>query len=191
MRLLFFVALITTIGCQQPASPPSAANQLDWDSLLNSQVGLLTGGDFALKKGVSIDGPSISQGVAASVNWGKELGPFRSIAFINKPVYRNGYSITTSPDPKSNLTIKSWEATQDAPIRSIKVFYLHDQGQIKKVEATIEERNFVFTSRLQLQMEFSSLEDPWRLERYKVVGSQKFIMGDPTDFSLEGVVVQR
>jgi hypothetical protein len=125
---------------------------------------------------------------AEQVNWKKELEPFRALSIINKPIYRAAYTISISRDLKSNLTIKAWTTTQDIPLKALRIYYLNTPDQIRKLEASIQDENFVFTSHRNVQLDFSVLGRPVQLQHYQISGSQKFFWGDQHSFTLEGLI---
>jgi len=165
--------------------------QFNCDGLIDSQIKWLAH-NASVKKFTTVgnfnEATEMSQN---QVDWKTELELFRALANINKPIYRNTYSISVAPDPKSNLTIKSWLANGHAPIRSLKVYYLERPDEIKKIEATLEEKNFIFTSTKIIDMEFNVMSEIPKLERYKISGVQQFLFDKPNPFSVVGDVLEK
>jgi len=190
MLKFFFlpVVFLVGLGCKQPDKPLSFF-PINPDSLIDSQLRWFSHQPTSLKKITSVSSSVLETELSFDkIKWGKELEPFRALSLINKPVYRYGYEVSVSPDPKSNLTIKSWTAKNRAPIRMIRIFYLNTPDQVKRIEASLEEKNFIFVTQKELQLEFSLMGSPIELERYKIAGYQKYFWGSPGSFSLEAFV---
>ncbi len=188
MFKLFFLPLVFLLACRDPGQK-LPAQQINFDSLINRQVQILSNQSSSLIKRTSVGQTTVETSLAnQQVQWKKELEPFRIISLINKPVYRDSYESSVEPDPRSNLIIKSWVARGDEPLRTIRIFYLDHISQIKKIEARLEETNFVFTSYQDIQLDFTVLGGSPQLERYKISGMQKYFMGNLRGFSLEGIV---
>jgi hypothetical protein len=122
------------------------------------------------------------------VSWNRELAPFSSLNLINKPVYRGRYKVSTFQDPKSNLKIKCWEAKGGEPIRRLKIYYLDNPAQIKRVEAMVESNSPIFSTNKVIEMEFSILGGGGILESYRLSGSQRFFNGTRELFLLESFI---
>lgn len=182
----FFIPLV--VACNKPAKLPPT-DSFNGDSLIDSQVKLLSSDLYSLTKFTLGDGvPDSVKLVNNQLVWANELRPLRVISLLNKPAYRNDYEISTARDQTSNLLIKTWRSKENAPVREIKIYYLNDQDQIKKLEAEIVKKNFVFSSFQSIQMEFSILGLVPRLERYKISGSQRLLLSSPDNFTLEGTI---
>ncbi len=172
-----------------PASQPPSMMQFNCDSLIDRQVTLLSNQPATLKKFTRVgDSEAEAQLGSNQFKWSIELAPFRVLNRINNPIYQANYRVTTAPDPKSNLTIKSWTAINSAPVLSLKVYYLNGSEHIKRVEAVMVESNFVFTSRQTMQLDFNLLAEIPQLEHYQISGSQKFLFGNIEDILVDCVV---
>jgi hypothetical protein len=190
MRVLLFAALVGLVSCQKP----STQNQgllFNVDSLINYQINSLQQRKPVLHK-LTVAGDELNETVLENtkVDWAKELEMFRVISVINKPIYRSAYAITITPDIRSNLTVKSWTAIQDVPVRIIKVYYLDDPHQIRRLEVYLKDENFVFSSHRTLKLLFGSLESPPQLQEYSISVYQKFVWDMPHNFSLRGQIQQ-
>jgi hypothetical protein len=82
--------------------------------------------------------------------------------------------------------VKTWETKYNLPLKSLSVYYLKDFSKIKRLEATLEQRNFVFSSTKNLSMEFSVLGPNPMTDKYEISGHQKFFWEEPQYFSLKG-----
>jgi len=188
MRGLLFLILIPLISCRENIqSRPS--RHLNFDSLFESQVTLLSQKGASLEK-VSTVNKAVASATTNSrdVNWSEELKAFGMLEAVNKPVYVSAYEIAENPDKKSNLMVKTWVAKTNIPVRSIKIFYLPNPLLLKRVEAKIEQNNFVFSSVKELTLDFSVLGGDSVPERYEISGSQSFFWGAPQYYSLEGLI---
>lgn len=188
MGRFFFLLIPVAIACTPAGQQPSLM-QFNCDSLINRQVTLLSNQPASIKKLTRVGGSEAEAQLRSDqVKWSIELAPFRVLSRINNPIFQANYKVTIAPDPKSNLTIKSWTAINSAPVLSLKVYYLNGSEQIKRIEAVMVESNFVFTSHQTLLLDFNLLGENPQLEHYQISGSQKFLLGNVEDISVDCVV---
>ena len=185
--LILFVAL-TLFSCRKQL-PVLPVLQINVDSLLDYHIRNLRSGDYSLEKVSRVGNHKATTSThSKEINWSNELEAFRLISLINKPIYSDRYEVREAPDEKSNLTIKSWTAKEPLPITSLKVFFLKQPYQIKRMEAVIEQSNFVFSSSKELSLDFHVLGTRPTPGGYKISGQQKFFWEAPQYYSLEAIV---
>lgn len=177
------------VSCGKRSTNLQLSSQINTDSLLDYHISVLSNSNALLTKSLKINNSVQTADVDDSkINWANELESFRTISLINKPIYLTSYNITFENDKKSNLLVRKWEVKQDLPLKKLKIYYLKDLSQIKRLEATIEQRNFVFSSTKQLSIDFGVLGADRMVDDYEVSGHQKLIWGEPQDFSIKGHV---
>jgi len=119
--------------------------------------------------------------------WETELEIFRELEKINKPAFRKAYTITDSlKDTKSNLMIRRYGATEE-PMPRVEFFYMTEFAHLRKIEASITEKNLLYTSHRVLKMEFEEgeLGRPL-LMGYSINGFQKMFLRDTVRLSMQG-----
>jgi hypothetical protein len=184
MRLAILLVLCAAVSCKQPA-PPSRSSILNIDSLFNAQINLLDT--------VSIDktlwvGDSEFHTKASRVKLIEELEAFQELEQINRPIYKGQYEIATAPDNQSNLTVREYQTKTNAPIKSLRLFYLNDISQLKRIEAILSTQDVYQTSEKKMTLDFTLLGDTLRLESYGISGSQQYFWSVPRHFSINAVV---
>jgi len=177
MRFLFLTILFVTAACQSP-EPQVSSHILNIDSLLNTQAKLLD--KVSLDKTLKVGESEFKTQVSAPLK--SELEPFREISQINRPIYQSNYQVTVHPDTQSNLTIKEYRAKNYAPVKLLRLFYLDNLSQLKRLEATLTTEDFYQSSEKNLSLDFSLLGDTLRLESFSISGSQRYFWSIPQHF---------
>lgn len=164
---------------------------LDIDSLVTAQVGQLASAQLKVEKKAQIsEEGSATTTLLDSTMWENELEIFRQLDAINKPTFREGYRVTESRDDRSNLTVRSYTATIPSRIPYVRLYYLGQLRNLKKVEARVEDRNTLFFSLHDLTLHFEELNGQPQLTTYRVSGFQKMMLADTVKFHIEARVVR-
>lgn len=124
-----------------------------------------------------------------SLAWSNELAVFRTLNAINKSVSGGAYVIDTIVDRSSNLTIKTFTAVEDLPVRHLKVFYQGSPENPRRIEAMYDERNALYASTRMLTMEFQKIRNEHILTAYTVKGGQKMILSDSVTYQIKSNIV--
>lgn len=163
---------------------------LDMDSLVTAQVQQLASASLKVEKKARISNEEATTTTPLNgLAWEKELEIFRQLDAINKPTFRNAYRVEELKDSRSNLSIRSYTATQPASIPVIRFFYLGRFANLKKIEARVEETNALFNSVRNLTLEFEEVDQQPRVAAYGIFGFQKMLLADTVKFSIEARVV--
>lgn len=158
----------------------------DFDSLINVQTDELLKAQSTLNKKAVINGKKDDATfVPDSLRLANELDIFRQLDLINKPLYRNTYTVKDGEkDTKSNLLIRSYTATIPSPVPFVKFYYKSSPRELKKIESVFYEENALFKTSRNLLLEFSDTSGSILLSGYQLSGMQKMILNDTVNFSV-------
>lgn len=186
-RLTLLFAIVSMFGCSEKKAV-GAKSFFNIDSLVTFQVQQLKG-KYELNKFVEIDGKNEqSRFVPDSLQWANELDIFRQIDQINKAAFRDAYAVNDLRDTSSNLYIREITAQGDVPVSSVRIFYLRDPSDIRKIEATLREENTLYVNTRRLAIEFEPANRINLVRRYRIEGLQKMVMNDSVRFVIAGEV---
>jgi hypothetical protein len=158
---------------------------------LNGQVQYLTQAKASLSKKASIDEKAelkafVPKDTAA---WKFELDVFAQLNDINKPAnigkYRTAFAVK---DSNSNLLIYTMESTEKLPVSFLKVYYLDNLSNIRKIEGVYREESSLLSSTRHLLMEFQNINNKIVLTSYSMNGGQKMLLGDSVQFLVQGTI---
>ncbi|HRI80115.1 MAG TPA: hypothetical protein PLR06_11320 [Cyclobacteriaceae bacterium] len=121
--------------------------------------------------------------------WETELEIFRELEKINKAASQGEYKIDDQvKDTKSNLFIRRYTANSE-PVPIVEFYYQNEFPRLKKIEASIDERNALYSTCRKLKMEFEEGEEGHPLlTRYSVDGFQKMFLRDTVHLSMAGEI---
>lgn len=162
------------------------------DSLISAQINHLTRIRAALFKEALLSGKTdtITYVPADTVAWMNELGIFRELDIINKPVNKGSYLVDDGLlDPGSNLTVKAFTSLKKLPVVYLKIFYQGTLEKPRKLEALYDETNALYHSARVLSMHFEQVGNETVLTRYSVKGGQKMIFGDSIAYYIRGRIM--
>lgn len=161
------------------------------DSVLTEQVQYLTLSHATLSKKATIDGKeeTISFIPKDTTRWKYELDVFAALNDINKPANVGKYHTEQGlKDSNSNLFIYTIESTETLPVVFLKVYYLDNLSNIRKIEGLYREESSLLQSSRHLSMEFESINNKIVLTSYSITGGQKMLLRDSVQFSVQGMV---
>ena len=187
--LMWLFAMVLLSACEQSRQP---ATFYPIDSLISAQIHHLAEIRAGLFKEALLGGErdTITYVPQDTIAWLDELGIFRELDIINKPVNRDNYQVENGlDDPASNLTIKAFSTQKELPVVYLKVFYQGTLAKPRKIEALLDEANALYSSSRLLSLHFEQVGDKTVLTRYSIEGGQQMIFGDSTSYYISGKIL--
>jgi len=183
--------LILLSSCSQfNGDKQDAVYYYNLDSLLEEQKNFLFDTKPTLEKWAYVDGDTSENNyVPDTTQWKGELAFFSKMD-INKPVLQDAYDVKDTNDSKSNLTVRQFMPKNPASVdvQYLKVYYLDNLSNLKKVEAYYKEANPIYKSGRHFLMEFDKIEGKIALQQFTVTGGQKMILKDSVTFKVKGKI---
>lgn len=161
------------------------------DSLLSAQTKFLSGVKATLTKEASLNNKSETKSYipVSDTAWIHELDVFAELNDINKPANVGKYRTERGvKDPNSNLRIYQIESTEHLPVVFLKVYYLDKLPNIRRIEGFYREESSLLKSSRKVSMEFHDINNKIVLTSYSITGSQKMLLGDSVQFSVNGTI---
>jgi len=193
MKILLRLSLLPLIGilsCTDPVERESdGLKYYDLNGLIDQQLVWLIELNPKIRKTAVLNGiPESSSMHLDSVQWARELKIFRD-ADLNKSRLRQEYRIVEDlSEPTSNLKIRLYQAinTEMTEVEYLKIFYVEEEDDLRKLEASVREKNALFSSKKMLYMTFEDNGNgSIKIIHFKIEGKQKMILMDTVKFSLE------
>lgn len=187
---LFILPLIGILSCTDPVERESdSLKYYDLNGLIDQQLVWLIELNPKIQKTAVLNGiPESSSMHLDSVQWARELKIFRD-ADLNKSRLRQEYRIVEDlSEPTSNLKIRLYEAINKEmmEVEYLKIFYVEEEDDLRKLEASVREKNALFSSKKMLYMTFEDNGNgSIKIIHFKIEGHQKMILMDTVKFSLE------
>jgi hypothetical protein len=176
------------VGCA-PKQSVTETTFYNIDSLVSAQINTLKSGKHQLSKLVEIDGKQeTTQLVPDSIQWANDIEIFRQLAQVNKASFRTEYSVNDVRDTNSNLMVREIKSTSDVPVPLVRLYYLRNLGDLRKVEATLVEENTLYINTRRMIMEFERVGNTSLLHRYRIESVQKFVAKDTARFVIAGEI---
>jgi len=187
----FFLLLI--YGCSQDSETDSTLKYFDVNGLIDNQIVFLFQNGAKLQKTATINSEGEENVLEIdSAGWIEELGIFRDVD-LNRNVYLKAYQVVAGDsDPGSNLKSYIYQPvnSDDVLVKYLKIFFLNDSLEIRRLEAEIYESNLLFKNQKIYKMEFD--RDGFNnlvLQSYRIEGYQKMTTMDTVRFSINGIVL--
>lgn len=192
-QIFFFLFFLSTLAffssCENKTSDTKFYYPLD--SLLQDQVQFLTQSKAGLSKQAIIDGEAETKSFIPKDTsaWKFELDVFAQLNDINKPTNVGKYRTERDvKDVNSNLFIYTIKSTEKLPVSFLKIYYLDNLSNIRKIEGLYCEESSLLTSSRHLSMEFQNINNKIVLTSYSMKGGQKMLLADSVQFSVHGTI---
>ena len=194
LRLNFLsIAICGLLAAGCGGQNQSTGSLYDIDSVIQFQV------SHFIHQGAQIRKKAVLNGVEKvtvilpkdSIDWDEELAIFLELDIINRPINRNLYKVEDLSDTESNLRIKSFAATEELPVRYLKVYYFKTMDRVRKIEAEYNARNALYKSTRLLTLEFEEVEGKSRLTSYAVDGGQKMFLDDSVQYTIDAAIARK
>lgn len=191
MRFNLIVVLVALAMASCQNNTTISKKYFDIDSLIHQQLGYLEKTGASLSKAASIDSASDKTNFKPdSTSWANELEVFLHLDVINKPIYVGAYDVSDGErDTNSNLTIRSFIANRQIPVKSLKLYYLGNLKKLRKLEAILIEKNSLYYTSRKFSMEFEDVNGQAVISSYDVRGTQKMILRDSVRFSISSKII--
>jgi hypothetical protein len=188
------VAICAISACQKPTPVDQLVDTsyFNMDSLVNAQIHILinSGAQLEKKVGMGRETETIRLTPDSSA-WAWELGLFTK-ANIDKPVLWGKYTeMPMENDPYSNLKLTRYEPKKaEAPgVSYLHLYYLHHRAQLKKIVTSFQEKNLLFETSTQLEMEFEDNHGVPVLATFRTQGYQKMRTQDTVRYEISGRIL--
>lgn len=186
----FFIVFLFLVSACSRNKQDSADQLLAFDSLWQAQVKALAEAEAELTKEVRMNGVTESTTFVPkdTLTWANELEIFQQISSINKPANKSYYRETILDDTSSNLTIRRLKTHEKFSVNEVRVYYLEDPKNIRKIEAFTSERNSLYKSARTLSLNFSEVNNKTVLTSYSIQGGQHMMLGDTVQFDIQSTI---
>jgi hypothetical protein len=167
------------------------------DSLVTDQIRYLAEAKATIKKTADVGGKKDVNTYTPqdTIGWIKELGVFRELDAINKPINHGAYLVDDGlTDIRSNLSVKAFTAKKEAsekqklPVKYLRVFYHQSSDNLRRIEAEFNEETSLYKNTRHLSMEFQEVHNKIVLTSYSIEGGQKMYLGDSVHYAVEGII---
>jgi len=171
----------------------TTASLYDIDSILQYQVRHFINQGAEIRKKAVLNGVEKMTVILPedSVDWEEELAIFLELDIINRPINRNLYKVEDLSDTESNLRIKSFTATEELPVRYLKVYYFKTMDRVRKIEAEYNARNSLYQSTRFLTLEFEEVGGKSQLTSFAVDGGQKMFLDDSVQYTIDAAIARK
>ena len=188
-QLSTLTLFLFTISCTE-IKPREVTAYFSLDSLFDAQSNLLLSDDYRLQKSAVVNADTATAlFIPDSLEWINEFQVFRDMN-INKPALIGQYTPTIKPDPNSNLQILSYTAkSEELEVQQLNVYYLRQLENIKRITASSQERNSIFSAGKEAGIEFEKKDGQWKIKSFSLNGFQKMILQDSVLFVVKGTIL--
>lgn len=191
MILRIFVGFLLLSLCSCNEKKPLQSSYFNIDSLISTQTQQLAMKAASVSKTVAINDLEETLVMKPdSASWAHELGIFKQLEMLNKPIHAAVYGVTDGvKDSHSNLKLRIYHATQQVSIKEFKFYYQDRFEKLRRIEAASEESNALYLTERKFVLTFDNQPEGLALRHYAVSGFQKMILGDTVRFSLSAEII--
>ncbi|MCE6988393.1 hypothetical protein [Dyadobacter sp. CY323] len=151
----------------------------DLKGFIENQIVYLSEKRPKVSKTTMLDGKS-EEVRSSEIDWKKELELF-SQADINKPAYRQSYSVSRKDSLHFEYTLKP---QMDLPVQYLRISVDSVTSQPIHIQALLKSHNKIYTSEKEIELFCSSKDNVWELSTYRVKGYQKLVLMDKRSFAI-------
>lgn len=189
--ILFWGMAILTVFTSCSTTESNSANELfPFDSVWHAQVHALAEAKAELTKEIRMNG--VAEQTRFTPNdtlaWANELEIFQQIATINKAGNKDAYSEVVIKDSASNLMIRRLYTNEALPLKEVRIYYLNDPANLRRIEAWRSDQNSLYKSARVLSLIFSEVNNKTLLTSYSIVGGQHMMLGDTVQFDIQSSI---
>ena len=188
--IMLLLAGIIFASCENTAQESRRFSvYYDVDSLINAQLNLLADIEpIRIKKVAKLNGEKeVTDYLTDSLSLAQEFNVFRK-ANINKPAYEGTYLVNEiQSDSGRVIEYLPKENANNIEVQSVHFFYEDDQ--LVKIEAHVVEDHWLYDSDRTLTISLNENSSPAYIDHYQIRGTQKMILRDRVQFTIEGVVI--
>lgn len=160
----------------------------DINGLVDEQVKMLDSISPTILKKAVINGNKEDSKITPqdTTAWLKELAIFKS-ADINKSILLDSYTKTESAE-KNTISYKS-KYPEKTRVEELSIQFGKTDQKPLKIHATLDYKNEVFTSEINLEINFLINDGKSLLSNYRIEGYQKMISKDTSTYLIEAEII--
>jgi len=178
--IIMLILSLVTFSCENNAAEQQPVNTyFDLKGLIEKQIVYLNERKPKVTKTIMLNGKK-EINATAGIDWKKELELFTQ-ADINKPAYKNSYSVTKKNASEFEYLLNSGE---DLNVRFLKIKMDTMRKQPYLIQALLKSENKIYKSEKYIELTFSNKNNEWQPVSYTVKGYQKLLLMDPKSFNV-------
>jgi hypothetical protein len=188
MRLLILIFTITLFGCQP--QPQQEAKQLWFNlpGLVDVLVLNMSAQSRPATKFFRLNSEKEAKEYESSDStfWATELAKLKEIN-LNSPQVRDIISIKRSiKDDKSNLLINEYSvaANNMTALKKLKIYYLTDTSEIRKIYAELSSNNFIEKSATKINLWLNSYNNQLLIDSLEIMVEDRTLMQSPREYTI-------
>ena len=177
---LFVICLLVLSGCREEETDPNEKKTYyDLKGFVDNQIVYLNEKKPKVTKTVQLDGKKEVR-AETETDWKKELELFAQ-ADINKPAYRNSYSIIRNDSSVYEYRIKEGEKL---PVQYLMIKVDSATQQPVSVKALLRSENKIYSSEKSIELTSSRRNSLLEVSAYSVKGYQKLLFMNRKSFDI-------
>ena len=180
-----FILLFMAMGACREA--PEKKNEVkayyDLKGFIENQIVYLNESKPKVEKTLNLNGKKEVQSEAA-IDWKKELELFAQ-ADINKPAYRNSYTIIKSDSAVYEYKIKAGE---NLPVQFLHIEVDSATQQPLLVKAIVRSENKIYQSERQIELTCKRRNNLFEISSYSIDGYQKLLLTEQKSYNIRAKI---
>lgn len=172
-------------ACETPTQEAKSKVYYNVEGFVKGQIEALTKSKPTVHKTMLLKTETRQQTTNA-INWTHELELFLQ-ADINKPAFRNSYTIKRPDSLTYQYTLKAEE--EKLTVRALTIQLDAVTQQPRRIDALLKTKNLLYESERHVALEGGLAKDQtWRINAYQITGFQQLRFFDRNDFSIEATL---